>query len=853
MSFSLETTLGRGPPRAFPKLAQSARDNVRERLNATRLMQDPQWIDETIRLARGALELSSRGNDCVGRLDACFLLSRSLHRRLDHGMDSDGSLLQETIVVDRQALSLCGQGHQDRATCCDNMGNSLRMLYERAGDLHILAEAIKLEREALALRPAGHPDRLLSCGNLGTLLMLYYQRMGDSHLLDESISLQREMHDITPVQHPNRAVSCGNLAMSLKLSYQRTGNHRLLDEAIDLERQALRLFSKGHPNHAMSWGNLAASLIMHYERVGDSRVLDEAIGLERKVLDDRPQGHSHRAMSCEALAVLCHKRYERYETTGDVRLLEEVIRLEREALALRPHGHPDRSLSCGNLALFLRTQCGRVSPGNAHVLDEATELDREALALRPPGHPHRAASCGNLALSLDRQFRLTGNVLLLDEVIDLQREALALRPEGHPGRSMSCGNLAASLKARYLRRGDETLLREIVTLQQDAVAIAPAHAAWRHLCELAWVHLQATAPFYDVNKAIAYLSRSLEDEHDNIPLVIGAVLERIDIIWDHSVDGQHVDLTAIYQRLVQLLPLLAHPTLDVQPQLQAMKAGSRIGPDAFVNAAMMGQSTMGLEILEFAQGLIWSQSLHRRDPQLENVPAQLASRLQRVLQAISTRLVTESYSGEPTARTPHDTLHAHSSEAHAMIREIRALPGLDRFMLGSTFEALSVAASHHPIVVLVGARGHYYALIITSSVTQGHALLTLDLTEEEVKNTFFIRGAMASRRGAHVSEDLSTTVERLSLVRRVPAPSNRLNRYLKVLWNKVVKPVLDRLGLEVRERKKSKGRLALIHALDEKWSDPGSTTLALVSYWYFHLRSIACRWDLRRSSQGCLC
>jgi hypothetical protein len=846
---SLEDILGGGPPRAYPELAQLVRDNVRERLHAKTLMQDPQWIDKTIQLARGALELSSRGNDCVGRLDACFLLSRSLHISLDCGMDSDGSLLQETVDVDRQSISLCGQEHQDRAKSCDHLASSLKMLYGRVGDAHLLAAAVDLEREAIALRPPGHPARSLSSGILADILMTYYQCTGDSRLLDEAISLEREVYDMAPEEHPYRAVLCEHLAMSLKMSYQRTGDYRLLDEVIDLERQALALLPLGHRHHISSCANLAASLSLHYERTGDSRVLDEAIGLEREALDLCPQGHPHRAMSCEALAGLCHKRYERYERTGDVRRLEEVIHLQREALALHPHGHPGRSFSCVNLAIFLKTQHGRAGPGNGHLLNEAIELEREALVLRPPGHPHRAASCESLAQSLSLQ----NDVHLWDEVINLDREALALRPEGHPRRSITCGNLAASLKVRYLRHGDDALLREIVTLQQEAVAIAPAYTAWRHSCQLAWVHLQATSPFYDVNKAIVYLLRSLEDEHDNIPLVIGAILERIDIIWDHSVDGPHVDLTAIYQRLVQLLPLLAHPTLDVQPQLQAMKAGSRIGPDAFVNAAMMGQSTMGLEILEFAQGLIWSQSLQRRDPQLENVPAQLASKLQRVLQAIATKSATESYSGEPTARTPHDTLHAHSSEAHALIREIRALPGLDRFMLGSTFEALSVAASHHPIVVLVGARGHYYALIIASTVIQGHALLTLDLTEEEVKNTFFIRGATGSRRGAHVSEDLSTAVERLSLVRRVPAPSNRLNRYLKVLWNKVVKPVLDRLGLKVRERKKSKGRLALIHALDEKWSDPGPTTLALVSYWYFHLRSIACRWDLRRSSQGCLC
>jgi hypothetical protein len=114
--------------------------------------------------------------------------------------------------------------------------------------------------------------------------------------------------------------------------------------------------------------------------------------------------------------------------------------------------------------------------------------------------------------------------------------------------------------------------------------------------------------------------------------------------------------------------------------------------------------------------MIWSQSLYLRDPQLKDVPDSLATELKIHLQALAVRSTTEAYSrAQESALTPQDVLHRHSSRAYALIQQIRLLPGLERFMLGESFETLCTTAAGHPIVVLVGARGRYHALIIAPS------------------------------------------------------------------------------------------------------------------------------------------
>jgi tetratricopeptide (TPR) repeat protein len=744
--------------------------------------------DQAIFLEREAHALYPQGHP--DRALSCGILAISL--KMSYESTGDDALLDEAIGLHREAIDLCPQGHPHRALSCADLAVSLKMSYESTGHNALLDEAIVLEREALALRPQGHPDRALSCGNLATSLGMCYEHTGDETLLDEAIVLEREAFALYPQGHPDRAPSCGNLAISLQMSYESTGHDAFLDEAIGLHREAIDLCPQGHPHRALSCGNLALSLQMSYEHTGDEALLDESIVLEREALVLRPQGHSDRALFCSNLAASLTTRYHR---TGDETLLDESIVLERESIDLRPQGHPDRALSCANLAASLKMSYE--STGHNVLLDEAIVLEREALALRPQGHPHRALSCANLAASLKMSYESTGHNALLDEAIVLEREALALRPRGHPERAVSCGNLANSLRKRYHRTGDDRFLHEFFILTHEAQTIAPVHAVWRYSSNLSWTYLQRTSSFYDVRKAIQCLSHSLEYEFDSVSRAVSEFVDLIDDLWNHGIEKQHAELTNIYQRIISLLPLLANSALDVRPQLLALKGCSHMGSDAFISAVLADESMLGLELLELAQGVIWSQSLYLRDPQLKDVPHSLATEIEGHLQALAVRSTTEAYSSPPeSALTSQDVIHIHSSRAYALIRQIRLRPGLERFMLGESFETLCATAASHPVVVLVAARGRYYALIITLAQPYQDALLSLDLTEEDLKSLSYTPSPTGARRSPVVPDIVQPKVKKAKFNKSAPSDSGPFDGQLKTLWHKVVKPVLDRLGLK---------------------------------------------------------
>jgi tetratricopeptide (TPR) repeat protein len=725
----------------------------------------------------------------LASFDAYLLLAKSLFQHSQrYGFDG---LLDEIVNLWQQIPI----PDPNRFMSCTILAKSLSTRYKSTGDIGLLEEAIDLEREALDLLPIGHPYRSRFYRNLAASLEAQYERTGDVSLLDEAIDLEREALHLCPVRHPDRSTSCGNLAASLKKQYGRTGDVSLLDEAINLEREAIHLRPTGHQDRSRSCASLATALMSRYECTGVVSLLDEVIDLRREALYLHPIGHPDRPACGGNLAISLLARYQR---TSDILLLEEAIDLLRQALDLCPAGHPDRASSCGNLASPLIAIYQR--KGDVRLFHEAISLQREALDLCPAEHPYRSVSRENQATFYMEGYKNTGNINFLDEAIDLDRQALGFRPAGHPDRSRSCGKLANSLMERYWRTDDVALLGESVALIQEAVTVSPEHEIWMHFHSLALALLQKASRFYDVPKAILYLLQSLQHDTDDPLRFVLSLSSLLDKLWQCNTEGKHIQLTTIYQRFVCLLPLLIHPALGLQSQLQALKRCSQLGSDAFVNAALADDWSTGLETLELAQGVIWSTSLHRRDPQLKDVPENLASRLQGLLQSLAMSSASQPdhwHEDWKPFTSPRDILHTQSARLYAVIQEIRAHPGLERFMLGESAGTLCTTASDHPVVVLVGARGHHYALILAASLVEGHVFLSLDLSDEDLTSLSFTRGSTRAHRSDATLEETPEEEDRVGLKKTERAYSKPLDGQLQTLWHKVVKPVLAHLGLEV--------------------------------------------------------
>jgi hypothetical protein len=608
-----------------------------------------------------------------------------------------------------------------------------------------------LHREALALRPAGHPNRGSSCNNLASALQARYQVTGGSDLLDETIKLHREALALRPDGHPLRSTSCSNLANTLRSRYQVTGGSDFLDEVIALEREALALQPGEHPSRAMSCSNLADTL------------------------------------------------RERYRVTGSSDLLDEAIMLNRKALALRPGENFERSQSCHNLAnaLLERYQV----TGSSDLLDEVIMLQRQGLALLPAGNIYRHYLCRNLASALQDRYQVTGSSDLLNEIIKLRREALALRPCGHHERATSCNDLADSLWQRFITTQDVTVVDEVLALARESAASAPPSEVWKALLILFLVHVEQGSPHFSISNATEYLLQASASLPPTITEFMRQIQSRLDRMWlMHTTwtSNTTLALMEVYSNIIDGLSKMTGFALDTISQLIALRSARSFGSDACVVALLSRRPRKAIELIDHAHGVIWAQALNQRDPQLQEIPRSLAAELEALFRAVSMPMAARQRAPADRATnylSPKDVHDQHNRRIQTLLTEVRAMPGLERFMLGRTYAQLRETAREHPVVVLVSARGHVYAVIIRDSVQENPDQLHLELTSDGLA---LLRDTAASvgLRNKDAPQDVNTQFTRAMYVSK--RKETTALSTLADLWHDIAKPVIDHLQLQVR-------------------------------------------------------
>jgi tetratricopeptide (TPR) repeat protein len=710
--------------------------------------------------------------------------------------ESDLDVLQEEIDLRREILQAQGVYDPERVTACESLATSVYTLYKSSGDLMILNEALDLQREALRLRPKGHPYRAASCANLATLLWTRFDQTRDTLLLDEALELQREALRLMPVGHPDRAIMCGALANSLHTHLNQTGDMLLLDEALELQREALRLRPERHPDRAALCAIRAALLRTRFDQTGATLLLDEALELGREALRLTPEGHPNRAALCANLAT---SLWTRFNQTWDTLLLGEALELQREALRLTPEGHPDRAALCANLAASLWTRFHQT--GDTLLLDEALELEREALRLRPEGHPDRALSCGNLANAMRTCFNQTGDTLLLDEALELYREALRLWPEGHPDRALLCGNLANALRTCFDQTGDTLLLDEarfLCTLTTKESVVSSSNHVYLRV-QLSRIY---TLPAYSSYSPTVAVSLLIEVLHHRVGLIrhfydINDALRKCAKAALSHEDNER--LLTIYRVMIEVLPELGTAVLDQTSRLERWRDAGSLPLEAFLHALKANDIPLGLQLLEQGRAVLWSQTLAMRDPQIEKLPDAWKHQLKTLLRSMSSS--TDRIDVPRTDLTARDWAHTSYTRLQQLLKEIRASPGLERFMRGPSYPELVHAATVHPVVLLAIMEDTACHAVVISSASALPVHLILDsITASELgKLGDDMRGLDLNVRA--VCGLTAATGERgmNSTGGREDPAVRKLHQALKRLWIGIVKPIFDCLGLEVRE------------------------------------------------------
>jgi hypothetical protein len=704
------------------------------------------------------------------------------------GFDDNAGRTHGDLVHLIQEYDACSSDGSGRIDTYQALSRALSALWTQSSDQLALAACIEVETELLALHPPGYSERSERCQSLGTLLRIRSEQIYDvsSSLLDQSISLGREALALRPSGHAERHSSCDELGQALQLHFGRTGEMKYLHEAVELHREALMLRPIGHPDRHRSCHALAVSLTTLHRQTAETTLLDEMIHLARETISLRPLDHPNRAYASIALA---NSLQTRFEQTGDYELLVEAIHFHQEAVSLRPVGHMKRSIACLNLANSLRAHF--MVSSDITVLEQSVQLGREALALASTGDVHRDTACSNLAVSLSLYLQHVADEAVVKEATQLYRDTIQLRPIGHPRRHIALFNFANFiLRQRLLRSSehDAPAVHEITSLVDEALSLcSPEHPdRWRYANLRIDVALYCKDYATMLQELLSMLSLRLHDVPERLEQALD-YLQRInpDALL---VDNQNL-LLEVYAHSLDLMLLATRYAPDLSSQLDRVFKSITIGPGAYMTAIRINELSRGLELLERARGVIWSQMLHIRDPQIERVPQDLAETLVAVLRGIRAPQVTVLQT--TSLLSERDLIHEQRSQLERILHSIRSLPGLDDFMCGPGSHTLLATAARNPVVVLVADERECHALVITSP-DQPLVDLLLKVDASELKDLVLTNMTLGKR--GSVPDSANTHAQRAMRLVRL---ESKWEVILARLWKCVVKPVLECLGLAV--------------------------------------------------------
>jgi hypothetical protein len=658
------------------------------------------------------------------------------------------------IATLREALHLCPPGHLLRDEALHGLARALfSITSELLGDQDALAESIVLNREALMLRPPGHPSRGKTLTNLGAALRTRFNDCGDFGLLEEAVRMHREVLRLRPLGHPGRVIALSNLSVTLGFSFEQQGSFEAVTEVIALCREAVNLCPIGHPHSYMPVSALAQCLILRFIYQGFSVCLAEAIKLSRETLHTMPETHPRRGLMMMNHGDMLLLAFQEH---GDLCLLSEAIVVARETLILLPEGVRLHDMALHNLAGALLASS--VQSGDMSLLSEAATLHQQALKFRPPGHLRRIESLDGLA---DLYCRI--DPVSWKEAHTLYCEALEICPQGYPVRAQLLSGIARCF-------------------------------------------LDAGSPFFDPVRGISHLSEAYADNLTHITRRLRtASTDMHTVEVTYASVTQHMDEAArsrydtlvleLYSQIIGILPLAANFGIDHKSRLRAVVGTDKIARNAASRAVLVGRVSVGIETLEFeGRGVFWTQTLHLRTTAFEGVPRDDREELQRMLLLLDCAAHgTKTSELSATQRERELVSRRHLNEqAQSLIAKIRGYPELNRFLLPSAFDAVFATLPDGLVVIVNTSDIAHHALILDRSTGLATSL-ELDLPRSRFESA--VLKAKLPRDGTASN----------GLQDRDPSRAMRIDKgaedsfeyVLRLLWTSIVKPVIDRLGLEV--------------------------------------------------------
>ncbi|KIJ36095.1 hypothetical protein M422DRAFT_261643 [Sphaerobolus stellatus SS14] len=161
----------------------------------------------------------------------------------------------------QQALESTADGHPEKATHLNNLGNSLSGRFGHGGKTIDIENAITALQEAVNLTPDGHIHQVTHLNNLGSSFDQRFEHLGEYSDIEKSIAALQKVTDLTPDGHADTTRNLMNLGKSFKIKFDRLGDFHDIEKAIIAYSGASKIDSSSPSVQylaAMEWASLCS-------------------------------------------------------------------------------------------------------------------------------------------------------------------------------------------------------------------------------------------------------------------------------------------------------------------------------------------------------------------------------------------------------------------------------------------------------------------------------------------------------------------------------------------------------------------------------------------------------------------
>ncbi|MFF3286142.1 CHAT domain-containing protein [Streptomyces sp. NPDC003023] len=665
--------------------------------------------------------------------------------------------------------------------------------FDDTGNDAALVLSVNLARRAVRSAPADHPARALLLAELRDILRFRYDLRGHSADLNESVTVALEaLAALSPGQRGR--MDAARAAVTLvRTRSEATGDAAALRSVVDAGRQVLGESGGGTEDRAGLEGSLCAALtslsLFHTATDAD---LDEAVELGTAAVQRLPSAEGRTDLG-GALCVRGTGRGSPDDLDRAVRELRTAVaeadspRLRAQiatnlesALRSRAHltGRSEDLREAGTVSeqarAYLETAPGhhpRTLIHSAYSAEGPAAVDaaRRALAAVPVGHATRPLLLVHLAQALAE----TGE---RDEAVAAAREAAAtaVSRQNRVDAGHTLGQLLLS-GGEGDGPSDEALAQAVEALGAAVSACDESDLSYaRLLARLAAaldVRAERTANASDREAACAALraaARAVGSSPQDRLVAARA--------WAGTAlgTGDTADALAGARVAVALLQEIGWTGLERADQEEGLRGGAAMPRDAAALAVTAKDPELAVELLEQGRSVLWRSSLHLRSD-LASLAARepsLAAELEQVRSALD---------GDRQLDT--ETRMRLARQWTRLLTRARKVPGFEDFLAPAAFGALAPAAAKGPVV------------IVNISTIRCDALLVLPGGRVEVVPLPRVTAPEADRVcNTYLNHLGQAAAPRASGLDRERA-RHTVHDTLEWLWDRIARPVLDRLGL----------------------------------------------------------